>query len=122
MKNTLRKIARYLPAIVISASIVFADFSLYYSTLAINHSMKEAGGILPTPTLAAIAFSKYHLSTGLAILCLLIIGLIEWKIKERSKKLMVEIYIISMLLVVTAVTFFAMSLPFICLCDAWKQW
>lgn len=117
----IRKIAQYLPAVVTSFSIISAVFFIYYGTLSMNHSIKKAEIALPTPTIIAIVISKYHLSTIMAIFCLFTIGLIEWKVRKRENKLVIEVYILSLFLFLTAVIFIAMALPFACLCDGWKQ-
>lgn len=122
MKNILRKILLYLPPLVVAISIVLAAFLLYFATLATNYHIKTTDGALPVPTSMAIAFSKYHLLTITAFFSLLTIGLVEWKIKVRQRKLLIEIYLVSIYLLLIAVLSMALALPLTCLCDAWQYW
>ncbi|MCI5211401.1 MAG: hypothetical protein D3910_22055 [Candidatus Electrothrix sp. ATG2] len=91
----------------------------HIATKALNDSLQEmTGGVLPTPTIAALACFKYYLLPSIAVFSLCIIGWVEWKVKERSRKLMVEVYILSALLFLNALFFIAMSIPFACFCEA----
>lgn len=70
----------------------------------------------------AIAFSQYHVSSFLVVVGVLAIVWGEIKIKERQDSLLLQNMILTGFLIITAITFMAMAIPFTCLCDAWKIW
>ena len=69
------------------------------------------GGALPTPTIVALACFKYYLVPSIAILSLCIIGWTEWKVQERSRRLAVEVYLLSAFLLLNALIFTVMAIP-----------
>ncbi len=121
MKTLVMKIIQRIPAITAIVSIVFATFIIYNATLAINNKIKN-DGVLPTPTRIMIPFVQYHVITGISFIAVITIVLIEWKNKAIQTNFVIELIIVSMFLILTACTFLAMSLPFICMCYEWRQW
>lgn len=113
----LRKILRYLPAVISGGSILCATVFGSIATRMLNDTLQEMdGGALPTLTIAALACYRYYLIPSLAIFSLCIIGWLEWKVQEQSRRLAVELYILSLFLLLTALIFVAMALPFTCFC------
>ncbi|MCI5168223.1 MAG: hypothetical protein D3903_19580 [Candidatus Electrothrix sp. GM3_4] len=72
--------------------------------------------MVSTATIIALACFKYYLVPSIAIFSLCIIGWAEWKVQERSRKLAIEVYILSVFLLLNALLFVALALPFACFC------
>ncbi|MCI5125386.1 MAG: hypothetical protein D3925_13160 [Candidatus Electrothrix sp. AR5] len=113
----LKKISPYLPALISSISILCSTFFTHTATRMLNDSLQEMNGsILPTPTIAALTCFKYYLIPSIAFFSLCIIGLVEWKVQERSRRLAIEVYLLSAFLFLNTLLFVAMALPFACFC------
>jgi len=114
----LKKISQYLPPLISSISILCATFFTHNATRMLNDSLREmTGGVLPIPTTVALTCFQYYLIPSIAVFSLCIIGLVEWKVQERSRRLAVEVYILSAFLFLNALLFIAMTIPFACFCE-----
>lgn len=113
----MKKFALRLPALISSTSILCATFFSHAATKMLNDSIQEMrGGALPVPTAAALTCFEYSLLPSIAALTLCIISGIEWKVQDKSKRLIIQVYLLSAFLLLTALLFVCLALPFACSC------
>ena len=118
LNDMLKKISQYLPPLISSISILCATFFTHNATRMLNESLQKMTGVaLPIPTTVALTCFKYYLVPSIAIFSLCIIGLIEWKVQERSRRLAVEVYLLSAFLFLNTLLFIAMAIPFAFFCE-----
>ena len=103
-------------------ALAVAVFLSHNATLAINNGLKDTGNELPSPTKLALSLCRYHVFTILGLLAIGGIILSEKYLKDESSKKHSQIIIMSIMLVFIGIWFLALSLPSICLCDAWRYW
>ena len=118
-KFGLRK--KFLTVFAVIA-IAVAVFLSHNATLAINNGLKDTSNELPSPTKLALSLCRHHVFTMLGLLAIGGLILSEKYIKDESSKKHSQIIIMGIMLVVIGTWFLALSLPGICLCDAWLYW
>lgn len=110
------------PAIFAAFSICVATFLSYNASLIVNDALKGHGAELPYPTQIAIFLCRNHVVTVLSLLAIAGLVLIETRLQSESMKRHSQVILMGALLILFSVWFLVMTLPSLCLCDAWRQW
>jgi hypothetical protein len=102
------------------AVIWLSAHSIYLASLAVNHYGRESGGALPTPAVLLINASKIYGPHILATLFTL--ALIVSQIKYPKYLHAIQVGSLCLMLFYASCAVVALMAPFICMCDAWRQW
>ena len=102
------------------AIIWLSAWSIYLASLAVNHSLREGGGVPSTPAALLISTSKIY-GPYLAALLFTVL-LIACRVRYPKYLRIIQAGSLSVMLLYASFALLAVMTLFICMCNAWQQW